>query len=217
MRSMGWPRAVSMITGTFERARSVRQSVRPSSPGIIRSRTIRSMRAVSSAFHMAVPSAAVSVRNPLLARYSERSVRISRSSSTTRICGCAFMSQLWQARALPGESGMYRNVSARDPDTDRYKCVLGRYTPVHVDASTTTDGHIRHRVWEPCEKHIFPNDKECSMNTLRKSLVIAIATFGLGTIAAAAPSLVAQAPATSSASGQHGEKFAERMAKRQAA
>ena len=55
------------------------------------------------------------------------------------------------------------------------------------------------------------------MNTLRKSLVIAIATFGLGTIAAAAPSLVAQAPATSSASGQHGEKFAERMAKRQAA
>jgi protein CpxP len=55
------------------------------------------------------------------------------------------------------------------------------------------------------------------MNTLRKSLVIAIATFGLGTIAAAAPNLVAQAPATSSASGQHGEKFAERMAKRQAA
>jgi periplasmic protein CpxP/Spy len=58
------------------------------------------------------------------------------------------------------------------------------------------------------------------MNTLRKSLVIAIATLGLGTIAIAAPSLVAQAPVTSSqsgASGQHGEKFAERMAKRQAA
>jgi Spy/CpxP family protein refolding chaperone len=54
------------------------------------------------------------------------------------------------------------------------------------------------------------------MNTLRKGLVIAIATFGLGTIAAAAPSQVAQAPVTSSASGQHGEKFAERMAKRQA-
>jgi periplasmic protein CpxP/Spy len=54
------------------------------------------------------------------------------------------------------------------------------------------------------------------MNTLRKGLVIAIATIGLGTIAAAAPSQVAQAPATSSASGQHGEKFAERMAKRQA-
>ena len=54
------------------------------------------------------------------------------------------------------------------------------------------------------------------MNTLRKGLVIAIATFGLGTIAAAAPSQAAQAPATSSASGQHGEKFAERMAKRQA-
>jgi len=55
------------------------------------------------------------------------------------------------------------------------------------------------------------------MNTLRKGLVIAIATLGLGTMAAAAPSLVAQAPVTSSASGQHGEKFAERMAKRQAA
>jgi len=58
------------------------------------------------------------------------------------------------------------------------------------------------------------------MNTLRKGLVIAIATFGLGTIAAAAPDQVAQAPGTpwhSGASGQDGEKFAERMAKRQAA
>ena len=58
------------------------------------------------------------------------------------------------------------------------------------------------------------------MNTLRKGLVIAIATLGLGTIAVAAPSQVAQAPATSVQSGatsQHGEKFAERMAKRQAA
>ncbi len=55
------------------------------------------------------------------------------------------------------------------------------------------------------------------MSTLRKSLVIAIASLGVGTMAAAAPSLVAQAPVTSSASGQHGEKFAERMAKRQAA
>jgi periplasmic protein CpxP/Spy len=56
------------------------------------------------------------------------------------------------------------------------------------------------------------------MNTLRKSLVIAIAaTLGLGTIAVAAPTLVAQAPVTSTASGQHGEKFAARIAKRQAA
>ena len=58
------------------------------------------------------------------------------------------------------------------------------------------------------------------MNTVRKSVVIAIATLGLGTVAAAAPSQVAQAPATSLQSGatsQHGEKFAERMAKRQAA
>jgi hypothetical protein len=58
------------------------------------------------------------------------------------------------------------------------------------------------------------------MNTLRKGLVIAIATLGLGTIAVAAPDQVAQAPGTSwhsGASGQHGEKFAERMAKRQAA
>jgi Spy/CpxP family protein refolding chaperone len=66
----------------------------------------------------------------------------------------------------------------------------------------------------------FPNDKECSMNTLRKGLVIAIATLGLGTIAVAASDQVAQVPGTSwqtGASGQHGEKFAERMAKRQAA
>jgi protein CpxP len=58
------------------------------------------------------------------------------------------------------------------------------------------------------------------MNTLRKSLVIAIATLSLGTVAAAAPGQGAQAPGTfwhSGASGQHGEKFAERMAKRQAA
>jgi protein CpxP len=58
------------------------------------------------------------------------------------------------------------------------------------------------------------------MNTLRKGLVIAIATLGLGTIAAAAPDQAAQGPGTSwhsRASGQHGEKFAERMAKRQAA
>src|SRR3982074_2043456 len=66
----------------------------------------------------------------------------------------------------------------------------------------------------------FPNDKECSMNTLRKGFVIAIATLGLGTIAAAAPDQVAQAASTplqAGATGQHGEKFAERMAKRQAA
>ena len=58
------------------------------------------------------------------------------------------------------------------------------------------------------------------MNTLRKGLVIAIATFGLGTVAVAASDKAAQAPGTSwhsGASGQHGQKFAERMAKRQAA
>ena len=58
------------------------------------------------------------------------------------------------------------------------------------------------------------------MNTLRKGLVIAIASLGLGTIAVAATNQVAQAPATSVQSGatsQHGQKFAERMAKRQAA
>ena len=57
------------------------------------------------------------------------------------------------------------------------------------------------------------------MNTLHKGLVIAIATLGLGTIATAAPDQVAQGPSTSlqsGATGQHGEKFAERMAKRQA-
>ncbi|HWZ70548.1 MAG TPA: Spy/CpxP family protein refolding chaperone [Casimicrobiaceae bacterium] len=57
------------------------------------------------------------------------------------------------------------------------------------------------------------------MNTLHKSLIIAITTLGLGTVAVAAPDQVAPAPATSwhsGASGQHGEKFAERMAKHQA-
>jgi hypothetical protein len=58
------------------------------------------------------------------------------------------------------------------------------------------------------------------MNTLRKGLVIAIATLGLGTIAVAAPDQAAQAPGTSwhsGAPGEQGQKFAERMAKRQAA
>ena len=58
------------------------------------------------------------------------------------------------------------------------------------------------------------------MNTLRKSIVIAVATLGLGTVALAAPDPGA-APAGRGchwgAFGAHGEKSAEHMAKRQAA
>ena len=44
-----------------------------------------------SSFEEQVPNAASAVRKPLPARYSDSSMRISRSSSTTKISGCAFM------------------------------------------------------------------------------------------------------------------------------
>lgn len=57
------------------------------------------------------------------------------------------------------------------------------------------------------------------MNTLRKGLVVTIAALSLGTIAVAAaePGTPAQAAAGNWTASGHGEKFAERMAKRQAA
>ena len=56
------PRAVSMMTGRVDCARSLRHRVRPSSPGRFRSSTTRSGLASSSIFHMARPSAAHSAR-----------------------------------------------------------------------------------------------------------------------------------------------------------
>jgi len=53
------------------------------------------------------------------------------------------------------------------------------------------------------------------MNTFRKSLVVAVAALSLGTIAVAAPGPDGQDP--SAWSQEHAAKFAEHMAKRQAA
>jgi protein CpxP len=58
------------------------------------------------------------------------------------------------------------------------------------------------------------------MNTFRKSIFIAVASLGLGTAALAASDPGAAPAGEGShwgASGSHGAKFAERMAKRQAA
>lgn len=77
-------RAVSMMTGTLERERSSRQTVRPSSPGIIRSRMMMSGRASSKTWRISVASRATVTRMPFWLRYSASSVRISASSSTTR-------------------------------------------------------------------------------------------------------------------------------------
>ena len=58
------------------------------------------------------------------------------------------------------------------------------------------------------------------MNTFRKSIVIAVATLGLGTAALAASDVGAASTGEGchwSAFGSHGAKSAERMAKRQAA
>ena len=62
MRSVSSPFAVSMMTGTLPRARSVRHSTKPSSPGSITSRMTRSTRAASNAFHMPLPSATAVTR-----------------------------------------------------------------------------------------------------------------------------------------------------------
>ena len=87
MRSTSSPRAVSMMIGTCERLRSSRHSDRPSSPGSIRSSTIRSTCERSRTRRISLPSGTAVVRNSCFSRYCASRPRISRSSSTIRRWG----------------------------------------------------------------------------------------------------------------------------------
>jgi hypothetical protein len=86
MRSTSSLRAVSMMIGTCELARSSRHSVSPSSPGSMTSSTIRSTRPRLNTRRISFPSRATLTRSPFFSRYSASSVRISWSSSTTTMC-----------------------------------------------------------------------------------------------------------------------------------
>ena len=85
-RSNSDPFAVSMMIGMVPLARSRRQMLRPSSPGIMMSRMIRSMRAALIVCVIAAASCATETRNPLPVRKRERRPRNSLSSSTTKMC-----------------------------------------------------------------------------------------------------------------------------------
>ena len=76
-----------MITGILDLARRRRQMLSPSSPGSMRSRTIRSMRAASRILSMPRALSAAETRKPFFCRNRETMVRISRSSSTIKMCG----------------------------------------------------------------------------------------------------------------------------------
>jgi hypothetical protein len=117
-------------------------------------------------------------------------------------------------------SRVYRNVSPGAVDTNRYKRLLGWYTPVHIGPCATNRRYIGRRRWEPCEKHSFPKPRGVIMNSFQKSVVIAVASLGLGTTALAASDT---SPSSTDGGshwgtfGSHGAKSAERVAKRQAA
>ena len=90
MRSTSSPRAVSMMIGVCDVARTLRHRLRPSSPGSMTSRISRSTRWSVMARAISRPSLAVVTLQELLRRYFAISVRVSRSSSTTRILGIAW-------------------------------------------------------------------------------------------------------------------------------
>src|ERR1700722_19056715 len=89
MRSTSSPRAVSMMIGVWDSARNLRHRLRPSSPGNITSRMTRSTRESASARAISRPSFAVVTLQELVRKYFAINVRVSRSSSTTRIFGGA--------------------------------------------------------------------------------------------------------------------------------
>src|ERR1700730_1136806 len=89
MRSTSSPRAVSMMIGICDSARTLRHRLRPSSPGSITSRIRRSTRWSVIARTISRPSFAVVTLQALVRRYFAISVRVSRSSSTTRMFGDA--------------------------------------------------------------------------------------------------------------------------------
>ena len=80
------PRAERISTGTsISLSRSWERISKPSSPGSIRSRTIRSGRSSKASRTPASPSAAVSTRYPRSWKFIARPSRSDRSSSTTRM------------------------------------------------------------------------------------------------------------------------------------
>src|SRR5580698_9851048 len=89
MRSTSSPRAVSMMIGTCDSARTLRHRLRPSSPGSITSRMRRSTRWSANARTISRPSIATVTLQLLPRRYFAISDRVSRSSSTTRMFGDA--------------------------------------------------------------------------------------------------------------------------------
>ena len=72
-------------------SRSERVSESPSSPGIMMSSTTRSMSAACIAFRAAAADSATLARSPCLVRKRARRSRMSRWSSTTRMCGVRSM------------------------------------------------------------------------------------------------------------------------------
>src|ERR1700676_1541344 len=82
-----------MMIGICDSARTLRHRLRPSSPGSITSRISRSTRWSVKARAISRPSFAVVTWQALVRRYFAISVRVSRSSSTTRMFG--------DARAMP--------------------------------------------------------------------------------------------------------------------
>src|SRR4026207_582951 len=76
-----------MMIGTLPVARISRQIVKPSLPGSIASRTIRSMLATCRTLRISRSSRATLTRYPLRVKNRDRRSRISLSSSTMRMCG----------------------------------------------------------------------------------------------------------------------------------
>src|SRR3954454_8932751 len=94
MRSISSLFAVSMTIGIGVAARRRRQRLRPSSPGSIRSSTIRTIRLSASTRSISRPSLASETRHSFASRYRATSALISRSSSTTRMWGVDVMPAL---------------------------------------------------------------------------------------------------------------------------
>src|SRR5258706_1702423 len=89
MRSTSSPRAVSVMIDICDSARTLRHRLRPSLPGSITSRIRRSTRWSLMARTISSPSFVVVTLQALVRRYFAINVRVSRSSSTTRMFGVA--------------------------------------------------------------------------------------------------------------------------------
>src|ERR1700743_2854602 len=112
MRSTSSPRAVSMMIGTCDSARTLRHRLRPSSPGSMTSRINRSTRWSAIARAISRPSVAAATLQPLPRRYFAISDRVSRSSSTTRMLGDAVAMRTFDcASRETGREFLFPNIS----------------------------------------------------------------------------------------------------------